>query len=84
MTTKSVLHQLVEQLPDCEVPAAARYLRYLRDTLEHDPIVRFLDAAPEEDEPTTPEETAALEEGWEAYKRGDVLSDAHLRRELGL
>jgi hypothetical protein len=46
------------QLSDVEAEAALRRI----DALRGDPLVRFLDAAPVEDEPITPEEEAAVAE----------------------
>jgi alkylhydroperoxidase family enzyme len=36
------------------------------------------------DEPETEEERAAVAEAWDAIRRGDVVSDEDLRRQLGL
>jgi hypothetical protein len=48
-----------------------------------DPVLRaFLDA-PEDDEPVTPEEEAAITEAREAVARGEVISHEELARELG-
>ena len=48
------LYRLVDQIPEGEVHAAARYLEYLA---EHgDPFIRKLMNAPIDDEPVTPEE----------------------------
>ena len=80
MTTKTALHRLVDELPDTELDAAARYLAYLRDTC--DPLERLLDNAPEDDEPVTPEEEAAIAEGWEAYRRGETHAWEEVREEL--
>lgn len=51
---------------------------------EQDPLERWLQNSPEDDEPLTPEEEVAIEEGLAAYRRGDFVSDDELRRELGL
>jgi hypothetical protein len=39
---------------------------------------------PIDDEPTTDDDRAALAEGREAVRRGDVVTTAELRRQLGL
>jgi hypothetical protein len=49
-----------------------------------DPVLRALAEAPEDDEPETPEERAAVAEARRAGRRGDVLTHAQLRRKLGL
>jgi len=82
MTTKEELHRLVEELPKNELPAARRYLEYLRNM--GDPLLRALMEAPLDDELETDAERAAVQEAWEAVTRGEVVSDEELRIELGL
>ena len=82
MTTKEELHRLVEELPKNELPAARRYLEYLRNM--GDPLLRALMEAPLDDELETDAERAAVQEAWEAITRGEVVSDEELRIELGL
>lgn len=80
MISKTELHRLVDELPKSELDAAARYLAYLRDTA--DPLVRFLDDAPEDDEPLTPEDEAAIDEARAEYRRGETRSWEEVREEL--
>ena len=80
MTTKESLRRLVNELPESELDAARRYLEYLRDTA--DPLMRKLLEAPEDDEPTTPEEDEAVEEAWREYLRGEFVSAEEAKREL--
>lgn len=79
---KNDLYDLVDALPRSEVPAARRYLQYLRDL--GDPVLRSLHNAPIDDEPETAVEKAAVAEARRAIKRGEVVSHEQLRRELGL
>lgn len=72
MQTKEDLHRLVDDLPESEIPAASRYLRYLRD-LANDPVLRAFMEAPEDDEPLTPEEEAAIREAEEELERGEGI-----------
>jgi hypothetical protein len=58
MTVKERLHQVVDQMSDEEAEAMLRRIEILRT----DPFVRFLDAAPIDDEPVSPEEEAAVAE----------------------
>lgn len=58
MTVKEQLHRVVEELSDEEAEAALRRI----DALRSDPLVRFMDAAPLDDEPVTAEQQAALAE----------------------
>jgi hypothetical protein len=48
-----------------------------------DPVLRAFMEAPEDDEPVTPEEEAAIAEAREAVARGEVTSHEELARELG-
>ena len=56
MTVKERLHQVVEEMTDEEAEATLRRI----DALRNDPLVRFLDAAPIDDEPITAEEKQGL------------------------
>ena len=80
LTTKADLRRLVGQLPESELEAALRYLEYLRDTA--DPLLRALMQAPEDDEPTTPQEDAEAEEAWQEYLRGEARPWEEVRKEL--
>ena len=76
------LYRLVDQIPEGEVHAAARYLEYLA---EHgDPFIRKLMNAPIHDQPVTPEEEEAVREAWEAVKAGDVYTLEEVEKDLGL
>lgn len=80
MVTKEQVHKLVDQIADDDLAAAARYLEYLRD--KGDPFLRALANAPEDDEPETPEEVAAVEEAKAALARGEVRSLEEVRADL--
>ena len=47
-----------------------------------DPVQRALLEAPEDDEPTTPEENKIAEEAWQEYLRGEGISAEEAKREL--
>lgn len=79
VTTKEALHRLIDDLPEDALPAVERYLSSVRD----DAVVRALVTAPIDDEPTTPEEDASSEESWQAYRRGQYVSNEDLRRDIG-
>jgi hypothetical protein len=76
MTTKEALHRLVDELPEEQ---AERLLRAIAD-----PVLQARALAPIDDEPETPEETAAVAEGIADLERGDVFTTEQLRRELGI
>ena len=79
MTTKEQLHALVEALPESQLDAAAAALEPLAD-----PVLRALLMAPEDDEPLTAEEQAAIAESRAAYGRGEFVAHDELKRRLGL
>jgi hypothetical protein len=58
MTVKERLHQVVEEMSEEEAEAMLRRVEALRS----DPFLRYLDAAPVDDEPVTAEEEALLAE----------------------
>ena len=78
MSSSQQLHELVEQLPETEVPAAHRVLQ----ALCLDPVQVSLLTAPYDDEPETEEERRLVEEAREdpspCIPLGDIL------REFGL
>jgi hypothetical protein len=81
MVSKEGLHQLIDALPESELDKAARLLAALETT---DPVLRALLLAPEDDEPETDEERAAVDEAREAARRGEVFTLEEVERELGL
>lgn len=81
-TTKASLHRLVDELPERELATAERFLAYLRDT--YDPVLRSLEDAPEDDEPLTREDEAAIEEGRAAYRRGETVTLGEYMQQRGL
>lgn len=67
MTVKERLHQVVDELSDEEAEAMLRRVEALRN----DPFLRYLGAAPVDDESVTAEEEAAIAEV-EADRAADV------------
>ena len=80
MTIKDELHRLVDELPARELHGAKRFLEYLRNM--GDPFLRSLMEAPEDDEPTTPEEDEGAREAWQEYLRGEGISMEEAKRDL--
>ena len=80
MTTREELHNLVDQLPESTLDAAHRAL--IESLSEHDPVFKSMLKAPEDDEPTTPEEDQSAEEGWQGYLRGEYMSAEEAEREF--
>lgn len=81
MTPKEELHRLVERLPEGEMRAAQRFLEYLCDFAD-DPFLQTLREAPEDDEPTTPEEDASADKMWREYKAGRARPWEEVRKRL--
>lgn len=80
MTVKERLYKLIDELPEHEASAAARYLEYLRD--REAGLPRSLRDAPLDDEPVTKDELAALGEAEEDFAAGRVVSHEEIRREF--
>ena len=82
MTIKEELHRLVDELPESESHAAKRYLEYLCNM--GDPVLRAMLEAPEDDEPETEEERAAVAEAYEDLAAGRIVPLEEVKREFGL
>ncbi len=80
MTTRDAIHRIIDELPDGELGDVQLYLDYLRSG--RDPLLLALLNAPEDDEPTTPEEDAGASEAREQYRRGDYITAEQAKREL--
>jgi len=80
MESRQTLHTLVDELPEPELPAARRYLEYLRETA--DPLRRALKTAPVDDEPLTDDDLAAIREGREDLAKGATASHDEIKRLL--
>jgi hypothetical protein len=82
MTTKETLHKLVDFLPESEWEEIRQMLE--ERLAKHDPVLRAFLTAPEDDEPETEEERAAVEEAYEDLKAGRVVPWKEVKRELDL
>ncbi len=80
MTTKETLHKLVDLLPESEWEAVYRVLE--ERLSKHDPVLHAFLNAPEDDEPETEEERAAVEEAYEELKSGKGLSHEDVKKRL--
>jgi hypothetical protein len=78
MTAKEQLRERIETLTEREAERTLRLLDDLRD-----PLSKFLDAAPLDDEPVTPEEEAAVAEAEADIAAGRTVSLDEIKRELG-
>jgi len=78
MTTREKLHRLVDELADAELAPTLR----LVETQRHDPMLQALADAPEDDEPWTEEDEAAVAEGRADLAAGRTISlDEMLRKD---
>jgi hypothetical protein len=80
MTTREELHLLVDQLPEGTLHGARRVL--VAYVTEQDTVLKSMLEAPEDDEPTTPEEDASAVEAWQAYLRGECMTAEEAEREF--
>lgn len=76
--TKADLHRLVDALPGESVDAVGRWL----ERVAEDPMIAVLDAAPWDDEPSTPDEEAAVAEARDAIARGEGIGWDQAKSEL--
>ena len=83
MVTIERLHQLIDVLPTEERDTAARVLEALAG-LERDAALSTLETAPLRDEPEPEEEQEAVAQALAELERGEIISHAQVRRELGL
>ena len=72
------LHRLVDAIPDDRLTEAVANLEPVMD-----PVTRALLMAPEDDEPLTEEDLAAIAEARADRAHGDVVKDEDLDREMG-
>jgi hypothetical protein len=79
MTAKEQLLERVRAFSEEQAADALRLLDQRADSLS-----RLLDSAPEDDEPTTPEEEALVQEARDEIARGETISLDELRAELEL
>lgn len=78
---KDKLHELVDELPEEETPAAQRFLEYLRDVKKKSSTFKN---APIDDEPLTKEELDAIHEAEKAINNGETKDLEEFKREYGL
>lgn len=78
MTAKQQLRERIETFSEEEAGEALRLL-----DRRADPVARFFDDAPLEDEPISDEEEALVQEAREEIARGETIPLDELLRELG-
>jgi hypothetical protein len=80
MQERRELHELVDRLPDPELPAAKRMLQ----SLLADPLWLSLLTARPDDEPYTEEQQRQDSEAQAAIERGEGIPHEEILREFGL
>jgi len=78
MTTRAILHVLVDKLPETELMTAARILTALEQPV--DPLQILLANAPVDDEPDDDDFDGGLTEA----RSGETISHEELIRRLGI
>lgn len=79
MTTREKLHHLVDELEEAELAPTLRLFELRRE----DPMLQALANAPEDDEPWTDEDEAAVAEGRADIAAGRTVSLEEMLREHG-
>lgn len=74
------LHELVDRIPNEEIPAAQRFLEYLAVS----PAYRAAISAPPDDEPVSEAEAAVIARAQEETRSGKVVPHEEILREFGL
>jgi hypothetical protein len=78
--SRDTLHDLVDRIPEEELPAARRFLEYLVVS----PAYRSALIAPRDDEPVTEGDAAAITRAAEDVRAGRIVSHDDVLREFGL
>ncbi|MEZ4572849.1 MAG: hypothetical protein R2849_21525 [Thermomicrobiales bacterium] len=81
VVTKQDLHRLIDEIPEEEHQAAAKYLTRVRDFAD-DPVYQAFMNAPIDDEPLTDEDLAAIEEAEAEIARGETYSLEDIQRDI--
>jgi hypothetical protein len=79
MTTREKAHKLLDEPPESEIEPVVEFLASRRE----DPLLRALENAPEDDEPFTAEDEAAVKEAEEDFAAGRTISHEVMLRKYG-
>ena len=78
--SREPLYDLIDRIPEEELPAAKRFLEYLLVN----PAYRAALTAPPDDEPVTEADAAAIARARTEVRLGKVVSHDEILREFGL
>jgi predicted transcriptional regulator len=79
MTTREKAHKLLDELPESEIEPVVEFIASRRE----DPVIATFHTAPEDDEPFTTEEKAAVREAEEDFAAGRTVSHEEMLRKYG-
>ena len=80
MTTREKAHKLLDELPESEIESVVEFIA----SRGEDPMIRWLDSRPEEDEEISAEEEAAVQEARDEIAAGaPLIGFDEIKRELG-
>lgn len=77
--SRDTLHDLVDRIPEEELPTAQRFLEYLAVS----PAYRAALSAPPDDEPLTEADVAAIARARDEVRAGKVIPHDEILREFG-
>jgi hypothetical protein len=77
--SRDTLHDLVDRIPEEELPAAKRFLEYLAVS----PAYRAALSAPPDDEPLTEADVTAIARARDEVRAGKVISHDEILQEFG-
>jgi hypothetical protein len=82
MSDKQHAHELIERLPETEIPTAVRFLEFML----LDPVIRSMATAPVDEEPLIAEDEQALSrsDDWLKARGGRGVPHEEVLREFGL
>lgn len=78
--SRDTLHDLIDRIPEEELPAAKRFLEYLAVS----PAYRTALSAPVDDEPVTDGDVAAIARVRDEVRTGKVVTHEEILREFDL
>ena len=78
--SRDTLHQLIDRIPEEDLPAAHRFLQYLATS----PAFRSAGLASLDDEPVTEADASAIAQAREDLRAGRVVRLDQVLREFGL
>ena len=78
--SRDTLDELIDRIPESELPAARRFLEYLASS----PVYRTALLAPPDDEPVTEGDAQAIRNAFDEIHAGRTVSHDKILREFGL